>query len=140
MELRIRGYRLALSDRGVRYSPDWLHFGDPEDSDFVRSVLDSGARNLICGNDEMAALLIHTLRDTAVDVPGEVRVAAFDDVKYGRFLSVPLTTVHQPIEEIAQRAVAEMQWCLSHSESGPAATTQLECTLVVRHSSIVPAG
>jgi DNA-binding LacI/PurR family transcriptional regulator len=138
VELRIRGYRLALSDWGVRYLPDWLHFGDPEDHAFVRSVLDSGARNLICGNDEMAALLIHTLRDISVDVPGEVRVAAFDDVKYGRFLSVPLTTVHQPIEEIAERAVAEMQWCLSHSESRPAATTQLGCTLVVRHSSIVP--
>ncbi len=138
VELRIRGYRLALADWGVQYLPDWLHFGEPEDQEFVRSVLDSGAQNLICGNDEMAALIMHTLRDMAVEVPKEVRVAAFDDVKYGRLLSVPLTTVHQPIEEIAQRAVAQMQWCLSHGASGPAVTTQLGCTLVVRQSSIVP--
>lgn len=137
VDLRIRGYRMALADRGVPFRPEWLHFGHPEDRSFVESVLSSGAQNLICGNDEVAALLINTLRDRGVAVPGEIRVAAFDDVKYGRLLSVPLTTVHQPIEGIAEKAVEEMLWRRTHIEEPCASTTLLKCELVVRQSSLV---
>ncbi len=137
VDIRIRGYSLALIDAKIPFHSDWVHHGYPEDPKFLKAVLDSGARNLIFGNDEMAALAMNTLRDMGVDIPAEVRVAAFDDVKYGRLISVPLTTVHQPIEEIARVAVENMQWNIDHSGERRSSTTFLPGSLVVRQSSMV---
>ena len=118
-------------------SAGWMHFGEPEDRAFVRSILDSGARNLVCGNDENAALLMNMLRDMGVDIPGDVRVAAFDDVRYSRLISVPLTTIRQPVQEIAQKAVAELLALRSGQGAGVPATTLLDCALIVRRSSLI---
>jgi DNA-binding LacI/PurR family transcriptional regulator len=138
IDLRIRGYRLALLENGIRPLPDWVHIGEPEDKAFVKALLDSGARNIICGNDENAALLMNTLREMAVQIPGEVRVAAFDDVRYSRLISVPLTTVRQPVQEIAARAVGELMALRAGKSEAAAATTLLDCSLIVRKSSIIP--
>jgi DNA-binding LacI/PurR family transcriptional regulator len=132
-----QGYQAALSDAGIIASSAWVHIGDPEDKDFAKTILDSGAQNLICGNDETAALLMNTFRDMNVDIPSEVRLAAFDDVKYGRFISVPLTTVHQPIEEIARRAVLEMERCRTESKGIPGNTVFLHSDLIIRKSSLI---
>ncbi len=137
VSMRIRGYQAALSDAGIIASSAWVHIGDPEDKDFAKTILDSGAQNLICGNDETAALLMNTFRDMNVDIPSEVRLAAFDDVKYGRFISVPLTTVHQPIEEIARRAVLEMERCRTESKGIPGNTVFLHSDLIIRKSSLI---
>lgn len=138
VDLRIRGYIMAFLDRGIRVQKNWIHYGDPEDKRFLKSLRDSGASNLICGNDELAALLMNTFRDMGVDVPFEIRVAAFDDVKYARLISVPLTTMHQPIEQIAAAAVEEMQWCISHPGERRATVRLFESKLIVRQSSLLP--
>jgi len=135
--LRIKGYQSALADHNIRFSADWLHFGHPEDTAFAKSILDSGARNLICGNDENAALLMNTLREMNVEIPGELRLAAFDDVKYGRLISVPLTTMHQPIQEIARRSVAEMMRLLLPEGQGASDSLFLQSDLIIRKSSLI---
>jgi DNA-binding LacI/PurR family transcriptional regulator len=137
IQMRIRGYRLAMLERGLAPSPGWMHFGEPEDRAFVKSILDSGARNLVCGNDENAALLMNTLREMGVQIPLEVRVAAFDDVRYSRLISVPLTTIHQPVQDIAEKAVAELLAPKPRREGCPAATILLDCSLIVRKSSLI---
>jgi GntR family transcriptional regulator, arabinose operon transcriptional repressor len=137
IDMRIRGYRLALMEKGMRPEPGWIHFGEPEDKAFVRSILDSGARNLICGNDENAALLMNALREMGVEIPDEIRVAAFDDVRYSRLISVPLTTIHQPVQEIAARAVGELLAPRSGQAPASTVTILLDCALIVRKSSMI---
>jgi DNA-binding LacI/PurR family transcriptional regulator len=137
IDMRIRGYRMALQEKGILPASDWIHNGDPEDKAFVKTLLDSGARNLICGTDENAALLMNTLREMGVEIPAELRVAAFDDVRYSRFISVPLTTVRQPVEDIAVRAVGELLALRAGSSEATPATTLLDCSLIVRKSSII---
>ena len=137
VDLRMRGYRLALLERGILPRDEWVHSGDPEDRVFVESITESGASNLVCGNDETAALLMNSLRDAGVSIPERVRMAGFDDVRYSRLISVPLTTMRQPVQEIARRAVAEMLDRRSRPGEGGAATILLESSLIVRKSSIV---
>ena len=138
INLRIRGYQLALQERGIIPEKEWIHFGDPEDRAFVQSIVDSGARNIICGNDYIAALFMHTLREIGIEIPNVVRIAAFDDVKYSRLILVPLTTIHQPIKEIARKALEAMfsmqKWEIEYAAS----TTLIDCHLIIRKSSVIP--
>lgn len=57
-------------------------------------------------NDELAAGLISGARDRDVAVPRQLSVAGFDDSEAARLCWPPITTVRQPIGEIAAQAVA----------------------------------
>jgi GntR family transcriptional regulator, arabinose operon transcriptional repressor len=138
VNLRQRGYRMALSERGIAPVGDWVHSGDPEDRRFVETIVDSGATNIICGNDETAALFMSTLRDFGVGIPESVRLAGFDDVRYSRLISVPLTTIRQPVREIAEQAVSYMLGLQSRQGEGAPTTAMVDADLIVRKSSIVP--
>ena len=136
-DLRIRGYRLALFDYGITPQSEWIHFGDPDRSDFVQDVIGGGSKNVICLNDETAALFLNTLRELSVAVPQDVRVSGFDDVKYSRLISVPLTTVQQPVAAIAEKAIEVMMESVSHTHDAPSEAVVLSGELVVRESSMV---
>ena len=55
--------------------------------------------------DRMAIGFIHRLRQRGIDVPGDVAVVGYDDIRYAEFLEVPLTTVARSKQEIGERAV-----------------------------------
>ena len=111
-----------------------MHFGNPEDLDFVRAaVMDSDAASLVCGNDETASALMPALETLGVDIPGDLAIVGFDDIHYANMLRVPLTTLHQPVREIGNVALDTMLWRLSHPEAPPR-TVAATGTLIVRQS------
>ncbi|MBS0254018.1 MAG: LacI family DNA-binding transcriptional regulator [Proteobacteria bacterium] len=63
---------------------------------------------LICANDDMAAGALLALHKLGIDIPGQVSVAGFDDTPVSEIVWPPLTTVHQPVKTIAQRAVEQL--------------------------------
>ena len=108
MDARAAGYAeavatatLALESRVCRIEPD--------DRSRVRDVLNRlRPDGFVCANDFTAAHLMKLLTELKVRVPGDVRMAAIDDVKYASLLSVPLTTLHQPCASIGAIAVGAM--------------------------------
>lgn len=135
ISLRQRGYRTALLDHGITPMNDWIHCGEPEDEEWVNTeLIGRGVADLVCGNDETAATLMHTLDSIAVSIPSQVRIVGFDDVGYARLLRVPLTTFHQPVTDIGTAAVDLMLWRLANPTSKARHIT-LSGELVVRRSS-----
>ncbi|MFW6214964.1 MAG: GntR family transcriptional regulator [Alkalispirochaetaceae bacterium] len=133
--LRQRGYKAALLDYGVTPEADWIHWGEPEESEWVaRSLVAAGVTDLVCGNDETAATLMHTLDLMEISIPDTVRLVGFDDVRYAKLLRVPLTTLHQPVGEIGNAAVELMLWRLENPLA-PARQIAVSGHLVVRRSS-----
>ena len=59
---------------------------------------------IACGNDREAAVLVSTLRSLGLRIPRDVAVAGFDDSVSAQVSSPALTTVHQPVEQIAEAA------------------------------------
>ncbi len=59
---------------------------------------------LVCANDQMAIGAIRELRERGVRVPADMAVTGFDDVYLGALLTPPLTTVHQPMRRLGERA------------------------------------
>lgn len=136
--LRIAGYRDAFRDAGLEPDPKGVQFGDPADPAFVRRLLREGQdAAYVCGNDVTAANLLHTLDELGVAVPGEVRVAGFDDVRYSRLLRVPLTTIHQPCRAIGTTAMRAMRERIE-SPGLPARDILLDAALVRRRSTLRP--
>ncbi|EPD91799.1 LacI family transcriptional regulator [Streptomyces albus] len=60
---------------------------------------------VVCGNDLIALGVIQRLRQLGVDVPGQVAVTGFDDVPPADLADPAVTTVRQPVRDIAVEAV-----------------------------------
>ena len=56
-------------------------------------------------NDIAALGVQRALLEAGVEVPGEVSLVGFDDIKQASYAQVPLSTVRQPAAEISARAV-----------------------------------
>jgi LacI family transcriptional regulator len=61
-------------------------------------------RAIVCANDQTALGVMHALAQHGIDVPGEVAVTGFDDIPVARHLRPQLTTIRQPIRELAATA------------------------------------
>jgi len=131
---RAEGYREALLARGVAYDPAWVKWGDCNDANFIRQILDDlRPEAFACGNDITAAQLMQTLTALGVRIPHEIRIIGIDDVKYSGILQVPLTTLHQPCQELGAEALLAMIARIAYPNM-PARHIILECKLVVRES------
>jgi GntR family transcriptional regulator of arabinose operon len=106
---RISGCREALFTHGIDLPVSRIMRGDPADltalSEWIKSQkLDA----ILCANDLTAAKLMRSLHGLGISVPADLKIAAFDDVRYAELLPVPLTTLRQPCPEIGAAAVAAM--------------------------------
>jgi DNA-binding LacI/PurR family transcriptional regulator len=88
---------------------------------------------VVCSNDRTAALLMKTLADLRIAVPDQVRLVAFDDVKYASLVSVPLTTIHQPCDQLGAAAIQAMIQRIETPDM-PARDILVDFHLVVRES------
>jgi len=59
---------------------------------------------IVCANDQMAIGAMRELQASGIRVPQDVSVTGFDDILHGALLAPPLTTVHQPMRLLGERA------------------------------------
>jgi LacI family transcriptional regulator len=103
----------------------------------VREILAAPRRELpdaiVCANDQMALGVIKELRAAGIRVPADISVTGFDDVYLGAMLTPPLTTVHQPMRLLGERACSLLLERIA--EPGlPRRVERLPTRLVVRES------
>jgi DNA-binding LacI/PurR family transcriptional regulator len=133
VEARTSGYRQALAAFPGDIAA-CVRQGDAEDLNLVRGILKKDRPDaFLCGNDLTAGQLMRTLIDLGKRIPEDVRMVGFDDVKYARFLPVPLTTIHQPCHNLGKMALLVMLDRIEHPDM-PARDVLLSCELVVRKS------
>jgi DNA-binding LacI/PurR family transcriptional regulator len=135
---RLHGCRLALADRGISMLSSWIHIGEPDDPHFVDRLVNSGAENLVCANDATAISLMHTLQKRKENVPEDIRVIGFDNVKFAEYARIPLTTFRQPCAELGELAVEVMMMRLQHPERPPV-TVSAYAQFLQRDSSLIQA-
>ena len=131
---RVVGYREALYARGLSFSEHSVLRGDASDALFVQNaVRHAKCDAILCANDHTAANLMQTLIGLGVRIPEDIRIAGMDDVKYASLLPIPLTTFHQPCEEIGATAMSAMLERINNPHLPPR-SIRLNGTLVVRRS------
>lgn len=95
---------------------------------------------LICANDDMAAGALSISHGRGFDVPGDLSITGFDDTPVSAIVWPPLTTVHQPLKDMAHDAVVALVERLNGSAGGLAWRFQtLPHAVVQRESTGRPA-
>lgn len=93
---------------------------------------------LLCSNDEFAYGALSVCRERGIAVPGEIAMTGYDDTALGRYAPVPLTTVRQPNQAMAEAAVkALLQLIEQGACATPPETTLFPCEILLRGSSVV---
>lgn len=91
-------HRYSSAEAKIFAGPDGLEGGRQA----ARELLESGFRPtaILCVNDFMAVGVMRELREEGLQIPRDVSVTGFDNIKLAEFCSPPLTTVHIPREQI----------------------------------------
>jgi DNA-binding LacI/PurR family transcriptional regulator len=97
-------------------------------------LLDRGATGFVCASDTLAVGVLHELHARGRHAGPDVGVVGFDDSQVAQLVPGGLSSVRQPLEQVAVELVRALRTLL---DSGPAATegVLLSPTLVVRGSS-----
>ena len=93
---------------------------------------------LLCYSDTLAFGVLRTARRLAIDVPGELSVVGFDDIRLASTSTPPLTTVHQDIDAKGHAVAAALTELIEQKVRGEAIVPRrivLPTHLVVRESS-----
>lgn len=108
--LRLAGYRRAYEELGLELNPSWViqcHKPDYQ-TGYRESLRLLGSKKpdaIIAINDVMALGARRAIRERGLAIPRDISIAGYDDHIYSVISDIPLTTVHQNIEEIARLSV-----------------------------------
>jgi len=94
---------------------------------------------IVCANDQMAIGMLQALARGGVRVPEDVSVTGFDDIFPGSLYEPSLTTVHQPMRLLGERACARLLDRIAQPELPPQVEL-LPTDLVLRKSCGCPPG
>lgn len=139
---RFDGYKAALAEAGLKLAPELLAQGDDHfDAGYAAAQLvlraDPRPTAIFCNNDEMAAGANAAVFDAGLRVPTDVSIAGFDDVSLSRQVWPTMTTVRQPIDEIAREATKLLLGMLNGEEIDDLSVV-IPTTLIVRKSTCPP--
>jgi LacI family transcriptional regulator len=106
---RLFGYRRALDRAGIAYEPQLVEEGEFDFDSGVRAGkhfldLPKPPTAIFAANDDMAAGVLALAHDRGIDLPGQLSVAGFDDTTLARSVWPPLTTIRQPMRDLAHTA------------------------------------
>ena len=129
---RLLGYREALGGPGLVAHGDFsMGSGEAAMAELLRRVPDLDA--VFAASDLMAAGALRALRAAGRRVPDDVAVVGYDDLDVAELTNPPLTTIHQPLPDMARAMVASLLAQIG-GEGAPEAVV-LANTLVVRASA-----
>jgi DNA-binding LacI/PurR family transcriptional regulator len=88
-------------------------------------------------NDLQALGVYQAAREQGLGIPEDLSVVGFDDLPVVAWVDPPLTTVHQPLTEMAI-AATELALTLGRGEQAPQLGLEIATTLKVRQSTAPP--
>jgi DNA-binding LacI/PurR family transcriptional regulator len=139
---RLDGYRAALDDASTPVAPELIYEGTflPEDGLIHgRTLLGLAARPtaVVTHNDLQALGLYQAAAEAGLRIPDDLSVVGFDDLPITNWVTPPLTTIHQPLTEMAASA-ANLAIALGRGETPPHHRLELATELVIRASTAPP--
>ena len=137
--MRLEGFHQAMEKSGLDVLPGYVVNGDFEFQGGYNGMiellaLETPPQAVFTSNDAMAVGVYHALYQAGLQIPQDVAVMGYDDIELARYLSPPLSTIHQPKDELGELAIDT----LIHRLSDPDASQQtlvLTPELVARGST-----
>lgn len=145
-ELRLAGFRESMATHSTEIDKSLIISGDFTYVSGMQSAgnllaLDNPPTAIFACNDDMAAGAIAAAHQAGMQVPHDVSVVGFDDTANASSMWPPLTTVRQPIREMASSAIKILGRTVGKGAPVPTGEPQsqtLDYELIVRKSAGPP--
>jgi DNA-binding LacI/PurR family transcriptional regulator len=139
---RMDGFRAAMDEAGVPIEPSLVSHGAFQVDEGIatgRALLARPDRPtaIITGNDLQALGVYQAAREARLHIPEDLSVVGFDDLPVARWVGPPLTTIRQPLIEMAETA-ATLVLELANGEEPAQMRVELATELIVRESTAPP--
>lgn len=107
---RKQGYLEMLQKAGALPRPEWIHtgaFSAESGRAGIEQILQCPERPtaICCANDEIAFGALHAAHVAGVRCPDDLSIVGFDDGFWATACQPALTTIRQPLADLAERAV-----------------------------------
>ena len=141
---RLDGYRAALARVGITPSPELIRPGNfltqaGHDEALQLLRLPQPPTAIFAGSDLQAYGVYQAAREMGLSIPADLSVVGFDDVEICRWLSPQLTTIRQPIEDMAREATRILLSLTHRDTQPPRPKVEMATSLVIRESTAMPA-
>ncbi|MDF2659915.1 MAG: LacI family transcriptional regulator [Paenibacillus sp.] len=138
IRLRMSGFVDTCREHGLELKDEYVRYGSFSELGGYQTAKDVFSQRdrptaVFCISDQMAVGALYALHELKLAVPEQVEIVGHDDDAVSEFSIPPLSTVHLPVEEMAQACVNLMVDLMSHKLTGPV-TQMFESTLITRKS------
>lgn len=121
---RLEGFLHEMAQADLPVPAEYIAFGDFEFAGGVQAMrqllaLPTPPHALFTGNDAMAVGVYQALFEAGLRVGHDVAVVGYDDIELARYMAPPLTTIHQPKDELGELAVDTLVHRLRHPMREP---------------------
>jgi DNA-binding LacI/PurR family transcriptional regulator len=136
---RVDGYTDGLRSTGVEVDPALIRWGDFEVDGGYREALallrlPDPPTAIFAGSDMQALGVYQAARELGLDIPRDLSVVGYDDLPVAQWVTPALTTVHQPLHQMAELA-ARVVLDLSRGKTPPALRLDLAVDMRLRRST-----
>jgi LacI family xylobiose transport system transcriptional regulator len=136
---RVSGFRSAMEEAGVEVDDELVIFSDFHREDGIEHghrLLSRPDRPtaIFAGSDLQAFGVYEAARELGLRVPEDVSVVGYDDLQVAQWVGPPLTTIRQPLTEMAEQAT-RLALSLRNRQETETLRVDLATSLVVREST-----
>ena len=109
--LRYGGFCAAAEEAGIPkpalVETQWEEFVSLDYTESIRKVFSEypDTDGILTSNDLMAATVVRYCLHEGIRIPDRLKVIGYDDTAFASLCPIPLTTIHQPVGEVARYAV-----------------------------------
>lgn len=111
---RLRGFKQAIKDAGLRLNPDWIKYGDNlsyEDGTRIATELlqlQDRPNAIFTANNLTAISTIAQAEQLGIHVPDELGVIGFSEEPFSAFMKPSVTSIRQPSKDMGRLAVQKL--------------------------------
>ena len=138
-ENRLKGYKKALEEYEIPYSEELVIETDVTQESGTRAmeiILEQkeNPTAIFAWNDTVAIGAMQAIKSKGLKIPEDISLVGFDDIDVSSLLYVPLTTIHQPQDELGETSAKILFEQIENKENPQIKQILLEPELVVRNS------
>lgn len=139
-DIKYRAFARGLESLGLCRAGDVECLDIERDADFPRTLENCLGRSslragIFASNDLQALRVLRALGEMKVSVPEEAGVIGFDDISMSRYLQPSLSSVSQPIVQMAEKAVDRLLYRINHPQETGLLDLPFQAALIPREST-----
>lgn len=137
----LHNHLYLYNNHAIQSKEDFLaHAKKSADELFVNlehQPMDQRPTAIACVNDDVASIIMSSALEHGHQIPDDFSITGFDNEAFAEHLTVPLTTIAQPIRQIGQTAASELIAIIGQPNKSKITQT-IKAELIIRSSTASP--